>query len=284
MLDTLLDVVVDALIDSAKVLPFLFGVYLLIEYIEHRSADKLGKALQKMGPFGAVGGGILGAVPQCGFSVVASNLYTGRLISMGTLVAVYLSTSDEAVPMMISNPEFASELWKLILIKAAVGIIAGIIVDLCLRAMGRHQHDEPFVDLCEDCDCEHHGIVHSALHHTIHIIIFILAVNLILGCVMEFAGVDAVKKIMMTDSVFQPFIAGIVGFIPNCAASVVLTQLYIEGVVSFGALISGLCTGAGVGLLVLFKTNKHVKENLSIMGILYIAAIAAGFVSNLIVK
>lgn len=284
MLDTLLDVIADALIDSAKVLPFLFGVYLLIEYIEHRSADKLGKALQKMGPFGAVGGGILGAVPQCGFSVVASNLYTGRLISMGTLVAVYLSTSDEAVPMMISNPEFADKLWKLILIKAVVGIIAGVIVDLCLRAMGRHQNDEPFVDLCEDCDCEHHGIVHSALHHTVHIIIFILVINLILGCVMEFAGVDAVKKIMMTDSVLQPFIAGIVGFIPNCAASVVLTQLYIEGVVSFGALISGLCTGAGVGLLVLFRTNKHVKENLSIMGILYVTAIAAGFVSNLLVK
>lgn len=282
MIDTIIDVILDALIDSVKVLPFLFAVYLLIEYIEHRSADKLGKALQKMGPFGAVGGSILGAIPQCGFSVVASNLYTGRLISMGTLVAVYLSTSDEALPLMISNPKFAGKLWVLILIKTIVGIAAGIIVDTVLKLLGRHQCDEPFKDLCEDCDCKHHGILHSALHHTLHIILFILIINLVLGFVMEFAGVETVKKLMMTDSILQPFIAGIVGFIPNCAASVALTQLYMEGVVSFGALVSGLCTGAGLGILVLFKTNKHVKENLCIMAILYVTAIIAGFVTNLI--
>lgn len=282
MIDKILDVILDAVIDSAKVLPFLFAVYLLIEYIEHRSSDKLGKALQKMGPFGAVGGSILGAIPQCGFSVVASNLYTGRLISMGTLIAVYLSTSDEAIPLLISNPEFADKLWKLILIKTLAGIAAGIIVDVVLRIAGRNQSEEPFKELCDDCDCEHHSILHSALHHTLHIIIFILAVNLILGFVMEFAGIDAVKTIMMSDSAFQPFIAAIVGFIPNCAASVVLTQLYMQDIVSFGALISGLCTGAGMGLLVLFKINKHYRENFLIMGILYISAVAAGFITNII--
>lgn len=282
MIDKILDVILDAVIDSAKVLPFLFAVYLLIEYIEHRSSDKLGKALQKMGPFGAVGGSILGAIPQCGFSVVASNLYTGRLISMGTLIAVYLSTSDEAIPLLISNPEFADKLWKLILIKTLAGIAAGIIVDVVLRIAGRNQSEEPFKELCDDCDCEHHSILHSALHHTLHIIIFILVVNLILGFVMEFAGIDAVKTIMMSDSAFQPFIAAIVGFIPNCAASVVLTQLYMQDIVSFGALISGLCTGAGMGLLVLFKINKHYRENFLIMGILYISAVAAGFITNII--
>lgn len=282
MIDKILDVILDAVIDSAKVLPFLFAVYLLIEYIEHRSSDKLGKALQKMGPFGAVGGSILGAIPQCGFSVVASNLYTGRLISMGTLIAVYLSTSDEAIPLLISNPEFADKLWKLILIKTLAGIAAGIIVDVVLRIAGRNQSEEPFKELCDDCDCEHHSILHSALHHTLHIIIFILVVNLILGFVMEFAGIDAVKTIMMSDSAFQPFIAAIVGFIPNCAASVVLTQLYMQNIVSFGALISGLCTGAGMGLLVLFKINKHYRENFLIMGILYISAVAAGFITNII--
>lgn len=282
MIDKILDVILDAVIDSAKVLPFLFAVYLLIEYIEHRSSDKLGKALQKMGPFGAVGGSILGAIPQCGFSVVASNLYTGRLISMGTLIAVYLSTSDEAIPLLISNPEFADKLWKLILIKTLAGIAAGIIVDVVLRIAGRNQSEEPFKELCDDCDCEHHSILHSALHHTLHIIIFILVVNLILGSVMEFAGIDAVKTIMMSDSAFQPFIAAIVGFIPNCAASVVLTQLYMQDIVSFGALISGLCTGAGMGLLVLFKINKHYRENFLIMGILYISAVAAGFITNII--
>ena len=245
MFETLVDVFLDALIDSLKILPFLFGVYLLIEYIEHRSADKLGKALRKMGPFGAIGGSILGAVPQCGFSVVASNLYSGRLITMGTLISVYLATSDEAIPMMIANPAFAGKLWQLILIKVAVAIIAGVLVDLILKLMGKKQDEEPFKEICEDCDCEHHSILHSALHHTVSI-------------------------------------AGIIGFIPNCAASVVLTQLYIEGVVSFGSLIAGLCTGAGVGLLVLFKTNKHnMKENFAIMGILYVFGVAAGFVASL---
>ena len=264
MFETLVDVFLDALIDSLKILPFLFGVYLLIEYIEHRSADKLGKALRKMGPFGAIGGSILGAVPQCGFSVV------------------YLATSDEAIPMMIANPAFAGKLWQLILIKVAVAIIAGVLVDLILKLMGKKQDEEPFKEICEDCDCEHHSILHSALHHTVSIILFIFAVNLILGAVMEFAGEDTVKTLLMSDSIVQPFIAGIIGFIPNCAASVVLTQLYIEGVVSFGSLIAGLCTGAGVGLLVLFKTNKHnMKENFAIMGILYVFGVAAGFVASL---
>ena len=233
MFETLVDVFLDALIDSLKILPFLFGVYLLIEYIEHRSADKLGKALRKMGPFGAIGGSILGAVPQCGFSVVASNLYSGRLITMGTLISVYLATSDEAIPMMIANPAFAGKLWQLILIKVAVAIIAGVLVDLILKLMGKKQDEEPFKEICEDCDCEHHSILHSALHHTVSIILFIFAVNLILGAVMEFAGEDTVKTLLMSDSIVQPFIAGIIGFIPNCAASVVLTQLYIEGVVSW---------------------------------------------------
>lgn len=282
MLERLLDVLADAALDSLKILPFLFGVYLLIEYIEHRSEDKLGRTLQKMGPFGAIGGSLLGAVPQCGFSVVASNLYTGRLISMGTLVAVYISTSDEAIPLLISNPKFAGKIWQLIVIKMITGIAAGIIVDLVLKLSGKKQCEEPFKELCGDCDCEHQGIFKAALHHTLHIIVFIFIINLILGSVMEFIGTETVEKILMTDNVFQPLLAAFVGFIPNCGASVALTQLYIEGIVSFGSLVAGLCTGAGVGLLVLFKTNKSLKENLTIMGILYITAIAAGFVTNLI--
>lgn len=278
---TILDVLLDALVDSVKTLPFLFGVYVLIEYIEHRSKDKLGKALQKMGPFGAIGGGVLGIVPQCGFSVVASNLYAGRLVSVGTLIAVYLSTSDEAIPLLVSNPKLISKLWVLILIKLVVGIVAGVTVDLLIKAFGKKREEEPFKEICADCDCEHHGIIHSAIHHTVSIIIFIFIVNIILGLFMEFAGTETVKSLLMTDNVFQPFIAAIIGFIPNCAASVVLTQLYIEGIVSFGSLVAGLCTGAGLGLLVLFKTNKHYKQNFTIMGIMYVFAVAAGLVVNL---
>lgn len=278
MWDRIFDVLLDAFKDTLITLPFLFGVYLLIEYIEHKSSDKLGNALRRMGPFGSVGGAVIGAIPQCGFSVAASNLYAGRLISMGTLIAVYISTSDEAIPLMIKEPSFAPQILKLILIKVGIAMAAGILVDITAKLFGKKKEQEPFKELCADCDCEHHGILHSALHHTLHIIIIILIVNILLGCVMEFAGEQTVEKLMMTNSWAQPVIAAFVGFIPNCAASAVLTKLYISGVVSFGALIAGLCTGAGVGLMVLFRTNKNYKQNFAIMGILYAVAVASGLI------
>lgn len=276
MWEKLWDVFLDASLDTLKTLPFLLAVYILIEYIEHKSADKLGRTLRKMGPFGSVGGALLGSIPQCGFSAAASNLYAGRLVTMGTLIAVYISTSDEAIPLMIQEPDFAPMIWKLILVKIGIAMAAGILTDICIKLFIRKKEEEPFKELCADCDCEHHGILHSALHHTIHIIIFIFVINLLLGCVMEFAGEQTVEKLMMTNSWVQPLIAGVIGFIPNCGASVVLTKLYTEGVVSFGALVAGLSTGAGVGLLILFKTNKNIKQNLIIMGILYGAAVTSG--------
>ena len=280
MLDTLLDVLVDALIDCAKLIPFIFAVYLLIEYLEHHSSNKLGNALKKMGPFGPVGASVLGAVPQCGFSVMASNLFSGRLITVGTLIAVYISTSDEAIPILISEPKLISKLWVLILIKVAVGMISGLIVDLTVRLLHKENREEPFKELCSHCDCEHHSVLHSAIHHTVQITLFIFIVNLLLGAFMEFAGEKTVSRVLMTDSFFQPFLAALIGFIPNCAASVVLTQLYVSGVLSFGSLVAGLCTGAGVGLLVLFRTNKHLKQNLAIVGILYLFAVIAGIITR----
>lgn len=282
MAQTLLDILLDALIDSLKTLPFLFGVYLLIEYMEHNSGDKLGKALRKMGPFGAVGGAVLGAVPQCGFSVAAANLFSGRLISMGTLISVFIATSDEAIPMLISNPKNINSLWQLILIKVGIAILVGIAVDLVSKAFGLVREEEPFKELCSKCDCEHHSVLHSAIHHTIEIFIFIFIVNLLLNGFMEFAGEETASRLLMTNSFFQPLIAGIIGFIPNCAASVVLTQLYINGVLSFGSVIAGLTTGAGVGLVVLFKTNKHIKQNLSVMGVLYLTGVVSGMIINFI--
>lgn len=276
------EIFLDALIDSIKTLPFLFGVYLLIEYMEHHSTGKLVRGLKKMGSFGAVGGGLLGAVPQCGFSVAAANLYSGRLISMGTLIAVFISTSDEAIPMMVSNPSALNSLWKFIIVKTVIAIIVGIAVDLALKAMHRGETEEPFKEICSHCDCEHHSILQSALSHTLNILIFIFIVNLVLGFAIEFAGEENLKTFMMTDSLLQPFITALFGFIPNCAASVVITQLYIEGIVSFGSAIAGLSTGAGVGLLVLFRTNTHYKENFVIMGILYAAAVISGTVINLL--
>ena len=282
MADILIDILLDAVIDTLKTLPFLFGVYILIEYIEHKSSDKLVNGLRKLGPFGAIGGGILGAIPQCGFSVAAANLFSGRLISTGTLVAVFLSTSDEAIPMMMSDPTSVKSLWKFILIKTLIAIAAGIIVDAVMKLFKLTSQEEPFKEICAHCDCEHHSILRATLSHTINITIFIFAVNLILGCAIEFAGEDNLKTFMMTDSALQPLVTALVGFIPNCAASIVITQLYIDGIISFGSSIAGLCTGAGVGLVVLFKTNKHIKQNLAIMGILYVTAILSGTIINLV--
>lgn len=277
-----MDIIWDALLDTLKTLPFLFGVYLLIEHMEHHSGDKLAEKLRRMGPFGAIGGGLLGAVPQCGFSVAAANLYSGGLISPGTLVAVFISTSDEAVPLLISNPGAIGSLWKFILIKTLIAIVFGIVTDVMAKAMKLKKDTAHFEELCKDCDCEHHSIWFSALIHTASIALFILAINLALGFIIEKIGEDNLGSIMMNNSFIQPFITALVGFIPNCAASVVITQLYISGVLSFGAAIAGLSTGAGLGLLILFKTNKHYKENLLIMALIYIYSVSSGVILDIL--
>lgn len=283
MKEIILHVCHHSLEDLLKILPFLFAVFLFIEFVEHKSSDKLGKALTKLGPFGAVGGAVLGCVPQCGFSVMASNLFSGRLISMGTLVAVFISTSDEAIPILVASPEKLDSVWKLILCKLIIAVVAGVAVDLVLKAMKRKETDgKPFEELCAHCGCEHHSIWYSALVHTLSIAVFIFIVNVLFNSAIEIIGEDTIGKFMMTNSVFQPFVAALVGFIPNCATSVILTQLYIEGVVSFGSVVAGLCTGAGVGLVVLFKTNKHLKQNFVIVGILYAVATVSGLLIDLI--
>ncbi len=282
MSEIILDVVLDALLDTLKVIPFLYAVYLLIEYLEKHHAEKLPHALQRLGPLGSLGGAVLGCIPQCGFSAAVSNLYSGRLISLGTLLSVYIATSDEAIPLLISNPEHASDIWRLILVKVIIAVIVGFGVDLIMKLL-KKSNDEPDIDrLCQDCDCEHHHIAVSALIHTAQISLFILIINLVLGVAFEFAGADTISGFMMKDSPIQPLITALFGFIPNCAASVIITELYIEGVLSFGSCVAGLCTGAGVGLIVLFRTNHSIKENLTIMGILYAAAAVSGFVINLI--
>lgn len=282
MFEIILHVCEHSILDLLKVVPFLFAVFLLIEFIEHKSADKLGKALTKLGPFGAVGGAVLGCVPQCGFSVMASNLYSGRLISLGTLIAVFISTSDEALPILVSQPEHISSLWKLILCKVIIAVLAGILVDLAVKFLVKKNAEEkPFEELCSHCGCGHNSILKSALKHTLSTALFILAINIILTSAIELIGEDTISKVLMTDSALQPLVAALVGFIPNCASSVILTQLFIEGVLSFGSVVAGLCTGAGVGLVVLFKANKKLKENLVIVGILYVIAVISGFIINI---
>ena len=271
-----------AIIDTLKALPLLFAAYLFIEYLEHKASGKLVAALSKPGALGPIVGSVLGSVPQCGFSVAAANFFSGRVISMGTLVAVFIATSDEALPILISHPEQLDNIWKIILVKIVMATTAGLLVDLIFSRKHEHNHEEPFHELCEHCDCEHEGVFKSALRHTLQIFIFILIINILFGAAVEFIGEDNIGKIMLTDSIFQPFITALIGFIPNCAASVILTELFIGGSVSFGSLAAGLSTGAGVGLAVLFRTNKHLKENLSIVGILYAVSVIAGILINLI--
>ena len=287
ILNTLIDIFLDALKDTLLMIPFLFGVYMLIEYMEHASSNKIEKVFKKMGPFGPLGGAVAGSIPQCGISAAAANLYSGKVISLGMIIAVFVATSDEAIPMMIANPGKISVLWKLIVIKIAVAVAAGIIVDiiykLCVKNKSVNEEDH-FHELCENCGCEEHGILYSALKHTVNIALFVFLITLVLNAAISFVGEDIIAGLMMSDNFFQPFISALVGFIPNCASSVIITQLYLEdGILSFGSTIAGLCTTTGLGLIVLFKTNKkHIKQNLLICGILYVVAVITGIVINAI--
>ncbi len=280
------DVLLDAVLDTAKMLPFLFLAFLLMEFIEHRAGDKLAEVLGRAGKKTAVGpaaGAVLGCVPQCGFSVAAANLYAGRVITLGTLISVFIATSDEAIPVLLAHPEMFGSIWKLIAVKIVAALISGITADLIVKVFRISTDGESIEDICTEsgCGCGSRGIWYSALKHTIGVGVFIFIVNLIIGAVMAFAGNEAVARFISGMGVFQPFAAGIVGMIPNCAASVLITELYAEGAVSFGAAAAGLCTGAGIGLAVLFRANKNVRENLIITGIVYAAGVACGIIINL---
>lgn len=278
----MLEVLEDALIDSIKLLPFLFITYLIMEYIEHKTSDKAKKAIKKSGKFGPAIGAILGIFPQCGFSVSATNLYAARVITLGTLIAVYLSTSDEMLPIFISEAVPAITIIKILGIKLLIGMIAGFIIDFVLRLKNKEQ-DEKIVDLCEKehCHCEH-GIFKSALKHTIHIFIFILLITLVINTIIYFIGEDTLANFIQLNPILGPIIAGLIGLIPNCAASVILTQLYLENVITVATMISGLLVGAGVGLAVLFKINKGIKENIKITALLYSIGVISGIIIELI--
>ena len=264
----MLDVLLDAVLDSLKTLPFLFGAFLLMEAAEKHYGKHMDTILKKSKWGGPLAGSILGCIPQCGFSVIASNLYAGGLITLGTLLSVYLSTSDEAIVLLL-----------LMVTKVIIGIIAGYLVDLIFfkQRQGRNMDQ-----ICSDCHCEEEtSILKPALHHTVHLFVWLLALTLILNVVMEVAGADRISAWLLGDTVFQPVLAALIGLIPNCAASVILTQLYLSGAISFASVVAGLCTGAGAGLLVLFKMNKDRKENLKVLGLLYVIAVIAGIVLEL---
>ena len=280
----MLEVIEDALIDSIKLLPFLFITYLIMEYIEHKTSDKSKEAIKKSGKFGPIIGSILGIFPQCGFSVSATNLYAARVITLGTLISVYLSTSDEMLPIFISEAVPVTTILKILGIKLVIGMIAGILIDLCLRLKNRNKdEEEKIVDLCEKehCHCDH-GIVKSALKHTINIFIFILIITLLINIAIYFVGEERIASFIEINPVLGPVLAGIIGLIPNCASSVILTKLYLENIVTATTMISGLLVNAGVGLAVLFKMNKGIKKNILIVILLYAIGVISGLILQLV--
>ena len=277
MSDFIEEVLKDTIIDGVKLLPFLFVAFLIIELLEHKLNSK--KIISKSGKLGPFIGSILGAFPQCGFSVLGTNLYSTRIITIGTLISIYLSTSDEMIPIMLSENIEISTILKIIGIKVIVGIMFGFIIDFIIR----RKEEIKIKDCCEDehCNCKD-GILKSVCHHTISIFLFIFIASLVINTILFFLGEAFLQKIFLKDSILSPFISSLVGLIPNCASSVVITELYLSNAISFGSLISGLLTGAGVGILVLFRTNKNIKENILILLTIYGIGVLVGIIFDLI--
>ena len=272
-----------AVMDSIKVLPFIFVIYLVIEYLEHKNNTSVSHKLMNSKRTSVIYGSLLGSIPQCGFSVIAADLFSKQSISLGTLIAIFIATSDEAIPLMFSMPKKAGFVAGLVLIKIAIAIAVGRIVDMLYKKAPQkkcehkpeHKH---FHGNCESCD---DGILPSAIKHAVRIFLFMLVVNLLIGFAVDKLGEDAFSALLLKDSVLQPFIAALIGLIPNCAASVFLTTAFLADSISFGSLISGLCSGAGVGLLLLFRRNESIKESLLITLLLYIVGAICGSIIHI---
>lgn len=276
------EVILDTLIDSLKLIPFLFIVFLIMEYIEHKFSKKSKDKIAKAGKYGPIFGSLLGILPQCGFSVMATNLYTTRIITIGTLISIYLSTSDEMLPILLTEHADISIIIKILLIKLAIGMLCGLVIDFILRKK-KEDKDYEIKDFCLEhhCDCEH-GIIKSSIKHTLSIIIFITLVTFALNTGVYFLGEDNISELFLKDTIFSPFISSLIGLIPNCGASVILTELFVNNTISLASCISGLLTGSGVALLVLFKVNKNTKNNFKILLTLYLIGSISGVIIEFI--
>ena len=280
----MLEILEHTIEDSIRLIPFLLLTYLLMEYIEHKTKEKTKETIKKSGKFGPFFGALLGIVPQCGFSVSATNLYAARVITLGTLIAVYLSTSDEMLPIFLSEGVEIEVIIKILAIKLAIGMIAGFLIDFAIRLKHKEKEDkEKIIDLCEKehCHCEH-GIFQSAVKHTVNIFVFIVIITFIINLAIHFIGEETIAGFMLNRPILGPIISGIIGLIPNCASSVIITQMYLEDIISVGTMIAGLLVSAGVGLAVLFRINKGIKENIKITVLLYVIGVLSGIILEVI--
>ncbi len=332
-MDLVLDVLVDGVVDTAKLLPFLFVTYLAMEALEHGMGPRSRRLVERAGVAGPIVGGAVGALPQCGFSAMAATLFSGRVVSMGTLLAVLLSTSDEMIPVFVAHG-VAPERWGMVLaLKVAVGIVCGLTLDVALRLLhlagDGHTHIH---ELCErehchcddDCDCSfgdepaekhvceccgHHfdaseaaapggehgcdhdhdhehghgpaGIVRSAVVHTVQVTVFIFVITLAMGLLIELVGTDAIAGLAGSHPLRAVFVAALVGMVPNCAASVAISELFLTGTLGAPAMLAGLLASGGVGLLVLFRTNADMRQNVAVAVLLYVASVVCGIMALL---
>lgn len=273
----MIEIIEDTLLDILKVLPFLLVAFMIIEYTEHKLNHSSKSVIEKAGKLAPFIGSLLGAIPQCGFSVLSTNLYITRIISLGTLISVYLSTSDEMLVIMLAEKAPTNNILKIIIIKIIIGLISGFIIDLFVKKAKENY------DICksEHCHCSENFIM-SAVKHTLKISLFILIITFVINLSFYYIGEESIKKIFVKGGLFTPFVSSLIGLIPNCGASVILTELYLNNVLTIGQVISGLLTNSGVALLVLFKTNKNLKENIKIIGLLFLIGSLCGLILEII--
>ncbi len=278
----MIDVILDALIDTVKLIPFLFVTYLLMEYMEHKAGGKIEEMIRGNRVTGPIMGALFGVFPQCGFSAAASNFYAGRLINVGTLLAVFLSTSDEMLPILLAAQIPVWQVVGILTFKIAVGIVAGIVVNYVWHLFWKDDHGDVH-DICEQdhCHCEH-GIVRSALHHTVNITLFVLLFCFVLNTLIYWIGEETLAGLLLNRPVIGPMITALVGLVPNCAASILITQMYLNGLIDLGTMLAGVLAGAGIGIAVLFRVNRHWKQNATIIGILYVIGAGAGILVELL--
>ena len=282
------EVILDALKDTILLIPILFLTYLFLESVEGHLSGKMTRLVGTTRWFDPIVGAIVGIVPECGFSAAAASLFSAGTLTVGTLVAVFLATSDEMLPILISEQVPFGTIAKILGTKVVVAAIAGLILNMVFVRRNhemREDNEERIEELCEHshCSCgEHHGIVKPALIHTGEIVLFVLIVNLVLNMVIHFGGADLLQQVSMENPVLSCFVAALVGLIPNCAVSVALTELYLNGMLGTSAMLAGLLSGSGVGLLVLFRTNRHIKENLLILAIVYVCGAFGGLLAGLV--
>ena len=293
--------------DTLYLIPFLFVTYLAMEWLEHKAGDKAEEAVRRAGAAGPVVGALVGIVPQCGFSAAAATLWAGRVITLGTLFAVFLSTSDEMLPIFLAEQVAPMTILKIMGVKLIIGMVMGFVVDAAIRLARRDREKLRIHELCErdhchcngDCETceqqpelaydfehdeehEHHheggSILRSALKHTLQVTVFIFIITLVLDGALELVGEDALAAFLGSNPVLSVLGSALVGLIPNCAASVVIAQLYVEGALGAGAMMAGLLVSAGVGLLVLFRTNRGLRQNLIVLAGLWATGVFWGLI------